>query len=53
MSRRGEQGEHFRAYSVFSPRVLANERKTVALLTLLTPESYPAFSEHPERGGLA
>jgi len=41
MSGRGEQGEHFGTSSVLFPRVLAKNRETGLLLTLLTPESHP------------
>jgi hypothetical protein len=41
MSRRGEQGEHFAIFSVFSSRVWGRDRGTASLLPLLTPEARP------------
>lgn len=48
----GEQGERFGRFQVLSPRVLAKNRESAALLTLLTPASHPTSGDH-QRGGFA
>jgi hypothetical protein len=44
--RRGEQGEHVSRIRVLSPRVLAKDRESAPLLTLLTPASRPTSVGH-------
>lgn len=51
MTWRGGQGERFGRFPVLSPRVLAKDRRSAWLLTLLTPEPHPTSGDH-QRGGL-
>jgi hypothetical protein len=51
MSGQGEQGEHFGLFPVLPTRVLASDRETGHVLTLLTPDPRRASCGDPLRGG--